>query len=100
MITCHWCGAEYDGTPLYHVCDDGSTFDIRSIKDPQDFEVERKRRARLKESQAIERRRRFDDVSTGCFTGLEGWEKPMETLTPYDMNLLRGIRIKWEGDKR
>jgi ribosomal protein L24E len=76
MAICSWCVKEYqDGKALYHVCDDGTTFEQRLKKTAGEREREWTRRA------AILR---------------EAKEKNYDVLplTPDDMDFLNAMKIK------
>ena len=81
-MICSWCRIHYEGNPLYHVCADGTTFDIRRERTQKEFDEEYARQDRVKS--AYKNRRRTDAQEDGI---VMNW-------TPYDIDFLIGLRIK------
>lgn len=48
MPLCSWCRVEYNSTPLFHVCQDGTTFAQRIVKSEEDYKEEYGRQERLR----------------------------------------------------
>ena len=81
-MICSWCRVHYEGNPLYHVCADGTTFDLRRERSQKEFDEEYARQDRVKEAYQKFRRNKNSDDDVVMY-----W-------TPYDIDFLIGLRIK------
>lgn len=68
-MICSWCRVEYEGNPLYHICPDGSTFDVRRERTEEEILNEYERQDAVKDPDKI------------FWTG-------------FDIEFLKGCRIK------
>lgn len=75
-MVCSWCGQGYTEPSIYHICDDGTTFAERSVKNNREFEEHRLLRLRVKSNP--ESNKNYDEIK---------W-------TPYDLRLLEKAKIK------
>ena len=73
IMVCLWCRTEYDGDPLYHVCPDGATYDIRRNRTWGETEREYQRQDNVRDSAK---------------------DPNKLPLTSWDIEFLKGCRIK------
>jgi hypothetical protein len=43
-MKCTWCSKDYSESSIYHICDDGTTFEQRRMKKQIDFDQNRQAR--------------------------------------------------------
>jgi hypothetical protein len=83
MLTCDWCRVEYDSSPLYHVCPDGSTFD------------DRMRYSREGKYPSALARQVVDPLRIRYPEDKPGKDYDYLPLAPDDMRWLIGLKIDW-----
>lgn len=83
-MICSWCRREYDGSPLYHVCLDGTTFDLRNAKTQDQIDEEHRRQDRVRAAYLNHgvKANYHDDIP------MRGWDPN------YDPEFLDSLRIK------
>lgn len=81
-MLCVWCRVDYEGSPLYHVCSDGITFDIRREKTEEEIQNEYDRQDRIKLAYRTRRDRESFE------------EKVVMNWSSYDIEFLKGCRIR------
>lgn len=78
---CSWCRNEYYGSGLYHVCPDGLNYSTRAGKSIREMREEHERQDKIISG--------YRDVGSGPLVKI--YDMPW---TPYDLELLAGLKIK------
>lgn len=84
-MMCSWCNQEYNDSPIYHVCADGSTMDQRSNRSADDYKREHERQERCRKARSVMGDQKALPASSANPAKIE-W-------TSYDLMFLKGAKI-------